>query len=136
MGNAPATHPVGRTNVRAWALGWVGAAALGVANGVARRVGYEQRLGELRAHQVSTATATGLLAAYTFLLDRRWPITSAGDAAAVGGHYVAHMPWPELIRDYDLRHGHLWSLVLVTLAASPGVAYLARTRGAASRVPA
>ena len=150
MGNAPATHPVGRTNVRAWALGWVGAAALGVANGVARRVGYEQRLGELRAHQVSTATAMGLLAAYTFLLDRRWPITSAGDAAAVGvawagataafefglGHYVAHMPWPELMRDYDLRHGHLWSLVLVTLAASPGVAYLARTRRVASPIPA
>jgi hypothetical protein len=150
MGDATATHPVSRTNVRVWALGWVGAAALGVANGVARRVGYEQRLGELRAHQVSTATATTLLAAYTFLLDRRWPLASAGDAAVVGaawagataafefglGHYVAHMPWTELIRDYDLRHGRLWSLVLVTLAASPGVAYLTRTRSVASPIPA
>jgi hypothetical protein len=150
MGNTTATHPGSRTNVRAWALGWVGAAVLGVANGVARRAGYEQRLGELRAHQVSTGTATVLLAAYTFLLDRRWPIASAGDTAAVGvawagataafelglGHYVAHMPWTELIRDYDLRQGRLWSLVLLTLAASPGVAYLARTRRVSSLIPA
>jgi hypothetical protein len=143
MGNAPAIRTVSRTNVRAWALGWVGAAVLGVANGVARRAGYEQRLGELRAHQVSTGTATALLAAYTFLLDRRWPIASTGDAAAIGvawtgataafefglGHYVAHTPWTELLRDYDLRQGRLWSLVLLTLGASPSVACLARTHG-------
>jgi hypothetical protein len=134
------------TDVRAWSLGWLGAAVLGVGNGVARRGGYEQRLGEQRAHQVSTGTAVLLFAGYIYLLDRRWPIASLAHAAVVGpawvgatvvfefalGHYVAHMPVRELFRDYDLRRGRLWSLVLVTLGSGPALAYLVRTHRAPS----
>lgn len=134
--------PDGRPHLAAWALGWVGAAVLGVANGVMRRVGYERRLGELRAHQVSTGTAIALFAGYIYLLDRRWPSPSARDAAAVGagwagatiafeftlGHFQAHLPWSELLRDYNLRRGRLWSLVVATLGVGPSVAFLVRTR--------
>ena len=144
MHQSRSTGPVSRTNVPAWTLGWVGAAVLGIANGVARRAGYERRLGELRAHQVSTGTAIALFAGYIYLLDRRWPTANATDAAAVGagwagatvtfefalGRFQAHLPWRALLRDYDLRHGRLWPLVVATLGIGPSVSFLIRAHAA------
>ncbi len=148
MQQTTSTGPVSRTNLPAWTLGWVGAAVLGIANGVARRAGYEQRLGQMRAHQVSTGTAIALFAGYIYLLDRRWPTASASDAAAVGagwasatvtfefalGHFQAHLSWRELLRDYDLRHGRLWGLVVATLGIGPSAAFLIRTHSAVKGV--
>jgi hypothetical protein len=130
------------TDMGAWMLSWLGGPVIGVANGVARRALYEKPLGEQRAHQLSTVIATGLFARYIYLLDRRWPIATAGDAVRIGvawagataafefgfGHYIARAPWKTLLRDYDLSHGRLWSLVIGTLAVGPSLAYQARTR--------
>ena len=118
-----------------YAPAWLGAAALGVANGVGRRALYERRLGERAAHQVSTFTLIALLAGYLRALEQRWPIPSRREALAVGagwsaatvafefgfGHYVAGEAWSDLLRDYDLGDGRLWSLVLLWLAVGPAV---------------
>jgi len=73
---------------RRWALAWLGGAVLGVANGAARDKLYARRLGELRAHQLSTGTLLGSLAAYTWALERRWPLPSAVDGATVGATWL------------------------------------------------
>ena len=44
-----------------WAAAWLGAAALGVANGVARDTPSGRLVGERAAHHVSTATLLGAL---------------------------------------------------------------------------
>lgn len=35
------------------------------------------------------------------------------------GHYVDARPWPELIANYNLLQGHLWPIVLASLAGAP-----------------
>jgi hypothetical protein len=42
------------------------------------------------------------------------------------GRLVAHKPWPELLADYDLVHGRIWPLVLITIGVIPYIAARAR----------
>lgn len=120
-------------STRAWLLAWLGGPAIGVANGVTRELVYADRVGELTAHQISTAVALALFAGYFWLLAGRWPLPSARVALAVGatwlvltvgfefgfGHYVDGKSWSELLADYDLTAGHVWPLVLVWLGLGP-----------------
>jgi hypothetical protein len=116
-----------------WIAAWPGGALLGVLNGTARQVLYTGRTGDRTAHQLSTATMIALLAAYFVALDRRWPLQTRARALRVGsawfaltgmfefgfGHWVAKEEWSELLADYDLAHGRLWSLVLAWTALGP-----------------
>jgi hypothetical protein len=118
---------------RRYTLAWLGGAGIGVANGVARELTYRKRVGELAAHQISTATAIGLFSGYFWALERRWPIETRKEALRIGaiwvgltatfefgfGHYVAKEEWSELLRDYDLARGRVWGLVLVWLGLGP-----------------
>jgi hypothetical protein len=116
---------------RAWLLAWLGGPLIGIANGTARELGYEERLGEQRAHQLSTVTAIGLFAAYFDGLSRRWPLSSR-EALGVGGTWLAltvafefgfgrleGKSWRGLLADYDLRHGRLWPLALLWIGLGP-----------------
>ena len=130
------------TDFGAWSLAWLGGPVLGIVNGATRRATYQRRLGDLAAHQVSTVTATGLFGAYVYLLDRRWPIATAPDAALIGtgwlaataafevvfGHYVARTSWSALLRDYDITEGRVWGLFLLSLAVTPSVVRSVRLR--------
>jgi hypothetical protein len=91
------------------------------------------RTGDRTAHQLSTATMIALLAAYFVALDRCWPLQTRARALRVGsgwlaltamfefgfGRWVAKEEWSELLADYDLPHGRLWSLVLAWTALGP-----------------
>ena len=116
-----------------WIAAWPGGALLGVLNGTARQVLYAKRTSARTAHQLSTATMIALLAAYFVALDRRWPLQTRARALRVGsgwlaltamfefgfGHWVAKEEWSELLADYDLAHGRLWSLVLAWTVLGP-----------------
>jgi len=118
---------------RRWTVAWLGGAVIGIANGVARETLYRDRTGDLAAHQVSSATAVALFAAYFAALERRWPLESDREALVVGGRWLAmtvlfefgfgrgvdRRSWAELLRDYDLRRGRVWPLVLAWLAVGP-----------------
>ncbi|HYH90108.1 MAG TPA: hypothetical protein VEX67_12795 [Solirubrobacteraceae bacterium] len=120
---------------RAWLLAWLGGPLIGIANGSLRELAYKDRVGELTAHQISTAGALGLFAGYFELLARRWPLPSTRQALEVGtawlaltvafefgfGRYVAHTAWRELLADYDLRKGRLWPLVLAWITLGPAL---------------
>jgi hypothetical protein len=125
-----------RTSYRPYALAWLGLVVLGVTNGALRVALYDRRLGDQRAHQLSTATAVVLFAAYIYAVDRRWPPPSQRAAVGIGaawsaatitfelgfGHYVAGTSWSELLHDYDIPDGRLWPLALATIATAPVVA--------------
>ena len=116
-----------------WIAAWPSGALLGVLNGTARQVLCAGRTGDRTAHQLSTATMIALLAAYFVALDRRWPLQTRAQALRVGsgwlaltamfefgfGHWVAKEEWSELLADYDLAHGRLWTLVLAWTALGP-----------------
>jgi hypothetical protein len=125
-----------------WTVAWSGMALLGIANGISR-VLYEKRLGEHRAHQVSSATLVAALVPYTAAVERRWPLPTAGVAAHVGltwvglttafefgfGHFVARQSWRALAADYDVARGRLWPFVLTAVGVAPAAARIARLRG-------
>ena len=120
---------------RRWIAAWPGGAAIGVANGVLRQATYAKRLGELPAHQVSTATAIVAFAAYFTWLERRWPIRDRAEALQIGaswltltvafefafGRRVAKLSWRELLADYNLAAGRTWPLVLAWLTLGPEI---------------
>lgn len=117
----------------AWIAAWPGGAVIGVLNGVLRETTYGRRVSELRAHQVSSATAIAAFAGYFAALERRHPLPTRREAVLVGGAWtaltiafevgfgraVAHQTWSELGADYDLRRGRTWPLVLAWLALGP-----------------
>lgn len=116
---------------------WIPMIGIAVANGLLREVWYGRRLGELRAHQISTLSAVVLLGLYMWLVLRLFPPASAAQAAKVGllwlgltvafeflfGHFVAGHSWSRLLQDYNLLAGRVWVLVLVWLAAAPVLLY-------------
>ena len=120
---------------RAWMLAWLGGPVIGIANGVTRELVYADRVGDLTAHQISTASAVVLFGGYFWLLQRRHPLPDARAAARVGagwlaltvlfefgfGHYVDGKSWAELLADYDVAAGHLWPLALAWITAGPEV---------------
>jgi len=121
--------------VRAWTAAWVGGAAIGVANGALREGTYGRKLSEPVANAVSAAIAVGLFAAYFRTLQRRWPLRSRAEGAAVGGAWLGltlcfefglgramGRSWSELGREYDLRRGRLWPLVLLSIGLGPEIA--------------
>ena len=66
--------------------------------------------------------------------------SSAVDAWAIGGvwvaltlafeflagHYLFGNPWSQLLADYDVAHGRIWPLVLMTTALAPRIVASAR----------
>jgi hypothetical protein len=125
-----------------WTAAWVGAAGLGVANGVARDLLYKDRVGDLAAHQISTGTLIVALAGYSGPLEQRWPIPSTRSAWRIGGvwlsltvvfefvfgHYVAGESWAGLVRSYDARKGRVWGLVPIAMAILPAAVRALHTR--------
>jgi hypothetical protein len=116
-----------------WTTAWLGGAAIGVVNGIAREKTYGRALGEHAAHNVSGATAVAGFAGYFALLQRRWPIPSTRGALAIGagwlsltvafefgfGRLVAKQSWDELLADYDVAAGRTWPFVLAWIALGP-----------------
>lgn len=110
---------------------------IGIANGAIRQFGYGKVMGEVLAHQISSITGIIFFGVYAWILFLRWPLQSSRQAITVGviwltltvafeflfGHYVAKLPWSQLLHDYNILAGRLWCLVLAALAATPYVIY-------------
>jgi hypothetical protein len=118
-------------------LAWVPMLLIAIGNGALREGWYGKYLGDLRAHQVSTATGVVLLGVYMWVLIRFWRPDSSGQALAVGlmwlGLTVAFefvfrrcirgLAWSSLMHDYNIFAGRVWVVVLLWVAAAPYVFY-------------
>ncbi len=127
---------------RRWTAAWLGGSVLGIANGVIRDLVYKDRVGDLSAHQISTATLIALLALYFAILEQRWPIPTIRTAFAIGGtwlvltvafefgfgHYVDHKSWSDLVQNYNLPEGRVWILVVIWTALGPAAVRAGRAR--------
>lgn len=122
--------------VKKWLLAWVGASALGVANGATRELTYADVVGDEAAHVISTASLLALLGGYVWLLQRRWPLGNRREALSVGaawgaltvafefgfGHWVDGDSWSELLENYDVTAGKVWVVVPAAMVVGPELA--------------
>lgn len=126
------------TTSRRWISAWIGAAALGVANGASRETLYADAVGDETAHVISTGTLLALLGGYMSLLQRQWPLRTRREALSIGaawtlmtvafefgfGHWVAGDSWSSLLENYDVPAGKVWVLVPAGMAVGPELARL------------
>ena len=109
--------------------------AIAVANGVVREAGLKRWMGEIRARQLSTALLILFFGLYMAAIFRLWPVGSAWRALEVGalwlaltlafeaglGRWVSHLSWSQMLAEYNLLRGRLWSLVPLWVAPAPYV---------------
>lgn len=124
-------------------MGWLGAAALGVTNGVVRQALYQERVGAKPAHYLSTAGLTLLLGGYIRLLARRWPIRRPRQAMLIGGAWsvmtilfefgfgrgVARESWAKLLEQYNVRRGYVWVVIPIWMTVGPRILGMAHEGG-------
>jgi hypothetical protein len=123
--------------VLVYAVAWLGLMLLAILNGSVRQFGYARRLGDLRAHQLSTLIGLAVFSAYLWMLARVQPIGTPAQAVGIGalwlamtllfefgfGHYVAGHPWSWLLADFNILRGRLWILILAWCALAPWVSH-------------
>jgi hypothetical protein len=115
-------------------LSWVCFVPVAFLNGVIREKWYRPLVGELRAHQISTALASSAFFSWAFFvlrkqvahLDKRRLLLIGGSWVGLTmlfefgfGHYGAKTPWKKLFHDYNLLKGRVWGLFLLTQLVSP-----------------
>lgn len=117
------------------ALAWLLMLLLSIANGIVRDFAYRDRVGELAAHQISTASGAVLIGLLILAYHRRHPPNSAAQAWRLGlgwmlavvafefgfFHFLAGHAWPELFAAYDLRQGRVWGLFVLWIGLAPGL---------------
>ena len=132
-----------------YCLLWLFLPLIGILNGAVREFAYKKAVGELAAHQISTLTGLILMGAFVWFVTRRWPLPSARQAIGIGliwllltvtfefgfGHFVAHTPWPVLLRDYNLREGRVWGLLVLWVAITPYLFYRMQRKSGGQRHP-
>jgi hypothetical protein len=113
-------------------LGWLPMVAIAIANGALRQAVLQQRLGELRAHQVSTASGIVFFGIYIWWLMRRWRPGTTRETMVIGAAWLAltvlfefgmgrslGREWSTLLADYNLMAGRVWPLILIWVAIAP-----------------
>jgi hypothetical protein len=118
-----------------YSLAWFGMMVIAVMNGAFRDGVYKPYIGDLPAHQVSTALLLILLAAYFRTLASFWRIESANQAWTIGiiwlaltlafevgfGHFIAGNPWGKILHDYNVIKGRIWVFIPIWVLIGPYV---------------
>ena len=118
-------------------LAWFPMIFIAIANGFFREKFLANRLNELQAHQVSTASMILLFGAYVWGVFKIWPPVSANQTISVGliwlvftvifeflfGHYIAGHSWKKLLNDYNILKGRVWVLVLIWICIAPYIIF-------------
>lgn len=115
-------------------LTWAFFVPVAILNGAIREKVYRPKVGELHAHQISTALASGAFFCLAFFMLKQkvaqldmtkllliggWWIGLTMLFEFAFGHYVMKKTWKNLFYDYNLRKGRVWSLFLLTELMSP-----------------
>jgi hypothetical protein len=114
-------------------LWWFVFPFVGILNGVLREATYKKFVGDLPAHQISTATGIIFFGIIFYFIFKKWKIQSLNDAILIGliwltltmlfefgfGHYIMGNSWEKLLYDYNIAEGRIWSLFLLWITIAP-----------------
>lgn len=120
-----------------YVIAWFPMIIIAIANGLFREKFLENRLSELQAHQMSTASMIVLFGIYVWILFKIWLPISNQQTILIGlswlfltiifeflfGHYVAGHSWDTLLHDYHILQGRVWILVLIWITVAPYIIY-------------
>jgi hypothetical protein len=120
-----------------YVVGWFPLVLIAIANGTFRQIVFQQTLGELHAHQLSTAIGILLFGVYIFWYVLRTKPQSMGETVRIGilwalltiafefglGRLVLGRDWSTLLHDYNLLEGRVWVLVLIWVAVAPSICF-------------
>jgi hypothetical protein len=119
-----------------YVAGWCGLCVIAFANGAFRQIAFQDSLGELHAHQLSSALGVILFAFYIRWVITRWKPSSFGETFRIGLLWLvltvvfefsmgrlAGREWSALLHDYNLAEGRVWSLVLLWVLVAPSLFY-------------
>jgi hypothetical protein len=126
-----------------YVLAWFPMLLIAIANGALRQTTFAKVMPELRAHQLSTLIGSVLIGLFIWFVIRTWPPSSGRQALRIGlvwllltvafeffmGLVLTHKPLAQVLNDYNLFAGRVWSLFLIWLALAPWVFF--RLRGSA-----
>jgi hypothetical protein len=124
-------------NIYKHILWWFAFPFVGILNGVLREAAYKKFVGDLPAHQISTATGIVFFGIIFHFIFRKWKIESTKHAILIGliwlgltilfefgfGHYIMGNSWQKLLHDYNLAEGRVWGLFLVWITIAPFIFY-------------
>ena len=116
---------------------WLLLAVVGVANGIFRGTFLVARLGDQRAHVVSTLILCALIVLLAFAFIKWVGPGTVLQASLVGllwavltlafeflaGHYLFGNSWGKLLADYSIWRGRIWVLVPIVLYLAPRWAF-------------
>jgi len=112
---------------------WVILMVIGVLNGIVRVETYGKLMTDLAAHQLSTLTGVILSGLAVRTLWKYLPLETTRQACIVGivwfsltiafefgfGHYIARHSWQQLLADYNILNGRVWSLFVIWILIMP-----------------
>ena len=126
---------------------WLPMVILAILNGTIRDFTYGQFTSDHLAHQLSTFSLIIVFSVYVWLLNRKWPLESARQAALVGliwliltvafefamGLFISGQSWEQMFQAYNILSGNLWLLVPLAVAVLPTVMYRLKKTSPGSR---
>ncbi|MBN2159606.1 MAG: hypothetical protein JW807_09435 [Spirochaetes bacterium] len=121
---------------------WTPMIVIAMINGALRDLTYGKCVGDLAAHQLSTATGMILFGVYIWAIGLRWKLESARQAVIVGiiwlaltvafeflfFHYVVGHSWSDLLGAYNILEGNAWVLVPIFITVAPYLSYRFHSR--------
>lgn len=116
-------------------LAWFPMLVIAVANGALRQFTFAKLMPEPQAHQLSTLTGAVLIGFFIWAVVRIWPPASGRKALLIGicwvlltatfetwmGLSLQQRSWPEVLHEYNLGAGRVWSLFLLWLGGAPWI---------------
>ena len=113
-------------------LAWFGLPFMAIFNGILREYAYCNLVGEERAHQVSAVLLSIIICFYVLILNSSLTLKSWHEAVVVGSVWLVLTvlfefflgvmrggPWDTQKENYDILHGNLWLLVLLSVFLAP-----------------
>jgi len=116
---------------------WFPLVLIAVINGAVRESIYKKSLGDLLAHQISTATGFIIFTIYFWIIFNSWKIESSNQALLIGlmwfclteafeflaGHYIFKNSWEKIFNDYNIFKGRVWILIPIWVGIAPYLFY-------------
>ena len=116
-----------------YVLAWFPMLVIAIANGALRQFTYARVMSEPHAHQLSTIIGSVCIGAFIWYVIRTWPPSSSRRALLIGflwglltvvfesfmGLILQHLSLQQVLHEYNLLAGRVWTLFLIWLVVAP-----------------
>lgn len=116
-----------------YVIAWIPMLVIAVANGALRQLTFGKVMSEQHAHQLSTLIGSVCIGAFIWFVVRAWPPSSGRQALLIGlawvlltvtfesfmGLALQHRDLQEVLYEYNLLEGRVWTLFLIMLGVAP-----------------